>query len=81
MTDINDAAVREILRPHRDGGHISRLYATGEITGDTIQAIGTAADRLYADGQHMERDRLEDVISYVREAGERPPVTGWVAKL
>ncbi|WP_228994674.1 hypothetical protein [Streptomyces sp. DH8] len=81
MTNINDADVREILRPHRDGGLISRLYATGEITGETVQAIGTAADRLYMNGQDVERDRLEDVIGYVREAGERPSVTGWVAKL
>lgn len=81
MTHITDADVREILRPHRDGGILSRLYATGEITSETIQAIGTVADRLYLDGQDVERDRLEDVIDYVREAGERPSVTGWVAKL
>ncbi|MFD9422288.1 MULTISPECIES: hypothetical protein [unclassified Streptomyces] len=81
MTDINDTAVREILRPHRDGGHISRLYATGEITYATIPALGMLADRLHLDAQDEESDRLDDVIGYVREAGERPPVTGWVAKL
>lgn len=81
MTHIDDATVREILRPHRDGGPISRLYATGEITHATVQSIGAVADRLYTDAQHTEFDRLEDVIAYVRGAGERPPVNGWITKL
>lgn len=81
MTDINDQAVREILRPHRDGRHVSRLYATGEITTDTIPVLGALADRLYVEGQHEESERLYDVISYTHQAGERPPVRGWVAKL
>ncbi|MFI8201129.1 hypothetical protein ACIF6K_32175 [Streptomyces sp. NPDC085942] len=81
MTHITDADVRDILRPHRDGGPISRLYATGEITEGTVTAIGVAADMLSLDAQDGESDRLEDVIDYVREAGERPPVAGWVAKL
>ncbi|MEV5677053.1 hypothetical protein [Streptomyces sp. NPDC052179] len=81
MTDINDAAVREILRPHRDGGVISRMYATGEITDATIPALGMLADQLHLDSRDEESDRLDDVIDYVRAAGERPSVTGWVAKL
>ncbi|MDG9687870.1 hypothetical protein QC334_34950 [Streptomyces sp. DH18] len=81
MTHIDDAAVREILRPHRDGGLISRLYATGEISPTTILTIGAVADKLHMDGRHAEFDRLTDVIDYAREAGERPPVKGWVTKL
>lgn len=81
MMHIDDDAVREMLRPHRDGGLISRLYATGEINGNTVLTIGAVADQLYLDGQHTEFDRLTDVIDYAREAGERPPVNGWVTKL
>lgn len=75
---MNDAQVRGILRAHRDGGPISRLYATGEISADTIPALGIAAGLLELDGQDTEAERLDDVIRYARDAGERPPVQRWV---
>lgn len=76
---MHDAQVREIIRAHRDGGPISRLYATGEITPDTIPALGVAAGLLELDGQQTESERLDDVIRYARDAGERPPVQRWLA--
>ena len=76
---MNDARVREIIRAHRDGGPISRLYATGEISADTIPALGIVAGELEDDGQQTESERLDDVIRYARDAGERPPVQRWLA--
>lgn len=76
---MTDAQVRDIIRAHRDGGPISRLYATGEISTDTIPALGIAAGLLELDGQQAESERLDDVIRYARDAGERPPVTRWLA--
>jgi hypothetical protein len=76
---VNDARVRDIIRAHRDGGPISRLYATGEISPDTIPALGVAAGLLELDGQQAESERLGDVIRYARDAGERPPVPRWLA--
>ncbi|WP_170198406.1 hypothetical protein, partial [Streptomyces chryseus] len=38
MSDLTDDHVRTILKQHRDGGPISRLYATGEIEADTVPA-------------------------------------------
>ncbi|MFI2434660.1 hypothetical protein [Streptomyces sp. NPDC018693] len=81
MTAVNDAQVREILREHRDGGAISRLYATGEITEDTIPALGVLTYDLEQQGRDEDAERVGDVISYAHEAGERPPVDGWVGKL
>ncbi|MEE6264927.1 hypothetical protein ACJ6WD_09630 [Streptomyces sp. VTCC 41912] len=78
---MTDSAVRETLRPHRDGGPISRLYATGEITGETIPALGVKSGELDDAGDNEAAERLSDVIRYVDEAGERPPVRGWVAKV
>lgn len=66
------------MRPHLEqhfGQPIRRFYETGEITEDLMTALGLRAD-LNADTEE-ERERLLDVVSYVREAGERPPVTGW----
>lgn len=75
---MHDAQVREIIRPHRDGGPISRLYATGEITVDTIPALGLLSADLEQQGRHPEADQLDDVIAYARDAGERPPVPRWI---
>ncbi|MFF3143808.1 hypothetical protein ACFVRU_19240 [Streptomyces sp. NPDC057927] len=33
------------------------------------------------EGNDEESERIFDVIHYVVEAGERPPVSGWVGKL
>lgn len=81
MTDLSDAEVRAILREHRDGGPISRLYATGEITSNTVPALGMLSTDLDDEGRQAEADRVEDVIKYARAADERPPVNGWVGKL
>ncbi|MFD3907977.1 hypothetical protein HXS80_06320 [Streptomyces sp. CB04723] len=62
---ISDAGVRDILHRHRDGGAISRLYATGEITEHTATTVGVAADHLDLDAQHLEAVRLLHVIEYV----------------
>jgi hypothetical protein len=76
---MRDTQVRDVIRPHRDGGPVSRLYATGEITADTIPALGVLAATLDEEGRHEEAERLGDVIRYARDAGERPPVTRWLA--
>ncbi|MEU3060664.1 hypothetical protein [Streptomyces subrutilus] len=81
MDDLTDTDVREILRPHRDGGPISRLYATGEITTDTIPALGVLSVELDERGEHETAERLGDVIGYANGAGERPPVKGWTSKV
>ncbi|MFG2747992.1 hypothetical protein [Streptomyces xanthophaeus] len=75
MSDyLTDAEVRGIIRPLRDGGPISRLYATGEIQEDLIPALGVAAG-LEEDDEQTER--IMDVIQYAHHAGDRPPVRGW----
>lgn len=76
---ITQAEIRDILRPHRDGGPISRLYATGEITSDTIPALGVLAASLEDSGHQPQADRVDDVIRYARDAGERPPIPRWTA--
>lgn len=81
MTYLNDEDVRDILRPHRDGGPISRLYATGEISYDILTPMGMLVSRLRGDGEHEEAERIGDVVTYIAAAGERPPVTGWVRKV
>ncbi|MFB6955232.1 hypothetical protein ACFCXP_36935 [Streptomyces niveus] len=81
MDDLTDNNVREILRSHRDGGSISRLYATGEITESTIPALGMLSVELDEMGQHETAERVADVISYADSVGERPPVNGWTSKV
>ncbi|MFE4609986.1 hypothetical protein ACFRK5_16805 [Streptomyces niveus] len=81
MDDLTDNDVREILRSHRDGGPISRLYATGEITENTIPALGMLSTALDEKGQHETAERVADVISYADSVGERPPVNGWTSKV
>jgi hypothetical protein len=81
MSDLKDQDVRDILRPHRDGGAISRLYATGEITEGTYPALGMLTVVLEEDRLHEEAERIGDVMSYVAAVDERPAVAGWVAKL
>ncbi|GHA94561.1 hypothetical protein [Streptomyces chryseus] len=81
MSDLTDDHVRTILKQHRDGGPISRLYATGEIEADTVPALGMLSTQLEEDGRHEDAEQLGDVIGYALSAGERPPVAGWVAKL
>ncbi|WP_199570544.1 hypothetical protein [Streptomyces murinus] len=80
MTDLNDQDVRDILRAHRDGGPISRLYATGEITEHTVPAINKRAGELFYEDQDEEAARLHDVIEYVTAVGARPAVARWVDK-
>ncbi|MGW6061681.1 MULTISPECIES: hypothetical protein [unclassified Streptomyces] len=81
MDSLTDNDVRMILRPHRDGGPIARLYATGEITGNTVPALGVLSLKLDERGENETAERVADVISYADEAGERPPVRGWTAKV
>ncbi|MEU7190944.1 hypothetical protein [Streptomyces sp. NPDC045369] len=81
MDSLTDNDVRMILRPHRDGGAIARLYATGEITGNTVPALGMLSLHLDERGEHETAERVADVISYADAAGERPPVRGWVTKV
>lgn len=68
----SDEDVHTILRPHRGGGPISRLYATGEINYDLLTAFGMLTSRLHADGEHEEAERIGDVVTYTFAAGERP---------
>ncbi|MFD7884063.1 hypothetical protein ACFV3N_16690 [Streptomyces bauhiniae] len=75
---LTDAQVRTVLRPHRDGGPISRLYATGEIGPGLHTALTDLASKLYATDQDEESQKIEDVIGYVRAVGGRPPVRGWL---
>ncbi|MFK0154298.1 hypothetical protein ACIQVK_19760 [Streptomyces sp. NPDC090493] len=82
---ITETEIRDILRPHvgnrpisqlyLDGGPISRLYATGEITDATIPALGVLA----ADLDDQAADQVDDVIRYARDVGDRPPVPRWLA--
>lgn len=75
MSDyLTDAEVREVIRALRDGGPISRLYATGEIQEDLIPALGVLAGFEDDDEQ---TERIMDVIRYANRAGDRPPVRGW----
>ncbi|MER8030675.1 hypothetical protein ABTZ78_17150 [Streptomyces bauhiniae] len=74
---MNDAQIRDILRPHRDGGPISRLYATGEITEGVALALGFRAFELEERGLHGQADLLGDVIAYVQAVGFRPPLRRW----
>ncbi|WP_046501544.1 hypothetical protein [Streptomyces odonnellii] len=81
MDDLTDNDVREILRPHRDGGPISRLYATGEIAEETVPTLGVLSSKLDDKGEHETAERVADVISYANSVGERPPVNGWTSKV
>ncbi|MGV9761670.1 hypothetical protein ACWDUC_38525 [Streptomyces tricolor] len=81
MRDLTEDEVREILREHRDGGAISRLYATGEITEDAVPVLGMLSTQLEEDGRGEDAERVGDVLNYVLVAGERPPVVGWVGKV
>lgn len=81
MVFLSDSDVRDILKPHRDGGPISRLYACGEITDETIPALGVLAACLDMAGASTAAEALFSVVRYARDAGVRPPVRGWVGKL
>ncbi|MEW2633354.1 hypothetical protein AB0903_17280 [Streptomyces sp. NPDC048389] len=81
MSDLTDEDVRTILREHRDGGAISRLYATGEIAEDAVPVLGMLSTQLEEDGRGEDAARVGEVLGYVLAAGERPPVTGWVGKV
>ncbi|MFI0827275.1 hypothetical protein ACH4Q7_22785 [Streptomyces roseolus] len=81
MLDLTDDDVRSILREYRNGGAISRLYATGEITRETLTEIGVLTTLLDEEGKDEAAERLWDVIGYLDAVGERPPVKGWTAKL
>ncbi|MDT0435656.1 MULTISPECIES: hypothetical protein [Streptomyces] len=70
---MTETQIRAIVRPIRDGGPISRFYATGEIQPGLIPALGAAT----VDLDDTSADEVDDVISYVAAVGERPPVTGW----
>ncbi|MGC4947719.1 hypothetical protein ACLQ2N_16175 [Streptomyces sp. DT224] len=81
MTDLTDQDVRDYLRQHRDGGPISRLYATGEITEHTIPALIKRTGEMSYEEQDEEAERLHDVTGYVTAVGARPAVAGWTDKL
>lgn len=81
MTDLNDQDVRDILRKHRDGDSISRLYATGEITEHTVPALNKLSGDLYFQGQDEDSERLHNVIEYATAVGARPAVASWIDKL
>ncbi|MCX5077755.1 hypothetical protein OG321_35390 [Streptomyces sp. NBC_00424] len=74
MDDLTDTDVREILRPHRDGGPISRLYATGEITEDTGPALGMLSSswtREAVEPPHSRSSRAAGAALSVRSASVR----------
>lgn len=81
MDSLTDNDVRTILHPFRDGGAISRLYATGEITEETIPALGMLSTELDGRGEDETAEQIADVIMYADAAGERPPVKGWTSKV
>lgn len=81
MGHLSDHDVREVLRPHRDGGPLSRLYAQGEITEATYPALGMLSVHLEEAGRHGEAERIAEVMWYVAVAGERPAAARWLAKL
>ncbi|MBA0054327.1 hypothetical protein E0L36_26790 [Streptomyces sp. AJS327] len=77
--NLSDAEARERVRPYLEpkfGEPIRRFYDTGEITEGLIPALGVRSTDL----DDPEAERLLDVVSYVRDAGERPPVTGWASR-
>ncbi|GHH30108.1 hypothetical protein [Streptomyces rubradiris] len=74
---MTEQQIRDILRPYRDGGSISRLYATGEISEHTIPALVDLMASLDLDDRDTEIDQIHDVIDYVTQVGCRPPVTRW----
>ncbi|MEV6422477.1 hypothetical protein [Streptomyces sp. NPDC051662] len=73
MDSLTDNDVRRTLHPFRDGGVTSRLYATGEITEETVPALGVLSSELDERGEDETAERVADVISYADAAGERPP--------
>ncbi|MGW4981270.1 hypothetical protein [Streptomyces mirabilis] len=79
------AAPEPLRRPEsgdrHHGGPISRRYATGEITEETVPALSVLSTDFDDEGNDEESERIFDVIHYVVEAGERPQVSGWVGKL
>ncbi|WP_406507161.1 hypothetical protein [Streptomyces sp. NBC_00212] len=79
MDILNDADVHTILEPHQDGGLISRLYETGEITDkeETVQALGRRAQNVLYGGDEHTAQRLLNVVEYVSVTGERSPVPNW----
>lgn len=79
MDVLNDDDVRRILEPHQDGGLISRLYETGEITDkeETVQALGRRARDVLYGGDEATAERLLDVVAYVSRVGKREAVSGW----
>ncbi|MFK0159047.1 hypothetical protein ACIQVK_44135 [Streptomyces sp. NPDC090493] len=77
MTALTDHEVRARLRAHQDGGPISRLFETGEITDETFAALGMRADQCEKDGQDEEAEEVTDVAEYVQTVGERPAVPNW----
>ncbi|MFF8696182.1 hypothetical protein ACF08W_28625 [Streptomyces sp. NPDC015144] len=77
-TALTDREVRARLRAHQDGGPISRLFETGEITEETFIALaGVCADRCDRDGRDEEAEQVMDVAEYVQAVGERPAVPNW----
>ncbi|MFJ2783698.1 MULTISPECIES: hypothetical protein [unclassified Streptomyces] len=76
-----DAEVRAILRPHRDGGPVSRLYAAGEITPETRTALGRLFVALRRAGDQRSANQVLDVLAWVYDIGERPSPPGWTRHL
>ncbi|MFG2147537.1 hypothetical protein ACGFRG_25635 [Streptomyces sp. NPDC048696] len=77
MDTLTDHQVRDALRPYQDGGTLSALFETGEITEDTIPALGLAMQSRDQLNEHQETDTLGDVLAYVDAVGERQPVPNW----
>ncbi|MEV8015673.1 hypothetical protein AB0O76_04800 [Streptomyces sp. NPDC086554] len=80
MGELSDHDVRERLRAHQGSGPISRLFETGEIVdGAELQtALSLRMDALEDDGKHAEAESLGDVLTYVCDVMDRPPVPNWV---
>ncbi|MEU9558010.1 hypothetical protein [Streptomyces fumanus] len=76
---LTEPQIRDILRPHRDGGPISRLYATGEIGDGLHTALDDLAATLLAADRDEQHEQILDVVRYVIAVGPRPPVARWVA--
>ncbi|MFD3904107.1 hypothetical protein HXS80_16020 [Streptomyces sp. CB04723] len=77
-TRLSDHEVRERLREHQDGGVISALFETGEVGEGIETALSLRMDALEDDGRHDDAERLGDVLTYVCDVLDRPPVANWV---
>ncbi|WP_274031220.1 hypothetical protein [Streptomyces sp. MMBL 11-1] len=77
-TRLSDHEIRERLRGHQDGGVISALFETGAIRPGIEAALSLRMDALEDEGKHVDAERLGDVLTYVCDVMDRPPVPNWV---